>query len=39
MKRRCFFPPLTYEQPTEKTQVAELDGCHFTFFEVRVTTA
>jgi len=33
------FPPLTYMQPTGKTQVVELDGCHFTIVEVRTTTA
>jgi hypothetical protein len=31
------FPPLTYMQSTGKTQVVELDGCHFTFVEVRVS--
>jgi len=33
------FPPLTYMQPTGKTQVVEIDGYHFTIVEVRTTTA
>ena len=32
------YPPLTYMQPTGKTEVIELDGHHLTFVEVRVTT-
>ena len=31
------FPPLTYMQPTGKTQVVEIDGFHFTIVEVRTT--
>jgi hypothetical protein len=31
------YPPLTYMQPTGKTQVVEIDGFHFTIVEVRTT--
>ena len=31
------FPPLTYMQPTGKTQVVDIDGFHFTIVEVRTT--
>ena len=33
------YPPLTYMQPTGRSQVVEVDGFHYTIVEVRVTSA